>query len=505
MPPKTVYLLLAGGLIVALAYSPIGRVLADRLLPTEADGGPVSGETGVPPQPKPEDSPEPVTWGDPENPDLEARYVALRDDYDSAWAAGPEGQAWVTMEYRALAELGHPTAVFGSADWMLRRVNDGKYWNKSEGEEIAIKKGGDYSLKRAHDLFQEYLDSGDPEWRIGVLRRLGDMHALGFGGLIKSELTAFDFYRRAMLLGNELAAWRLAKFWEKGTLVGQDRTIAYALLLYAQSGALENTWLGGDHFNLAQDIKIQEIYLSEGERLAGQGIAKDLKRRIEGGLLPPMVDDGSKSDEIGLMSLGSGFLVAPNLVVTAYHVVADVDDMEVVAEGRTIAAKIAASDADLDLAILVLDSSVAESSSFRTIREPKLGEPVFTIGFPNTHIQGNAPKYTEGSVSSIEGIQGDPEQFQISTPIQPGNSGGALLSKQGDLLGIVVSILDPLTTLRATGALPNSVGYAVRASHVTALLEENGLDVDESQIADGASDWIALAEDAAVLVVGRPQ
>jgi S1-C subfamily serine protease len=55
-----------------------------------------------------------------------------------------------------------------------------------------------------------------------------------------------------------------------------------------------------------------------------------------------------------------------------------------------------------------------------------MGQSVFTVGFPNLSIQGVEPKFTDGRISSLSGVRDDQDSVQISVPIQPGNSGGAL-------------------------------------------------------------------------------
>src|SRR5208282_2594685 len=90
-----------------------------------------------------------------------------------------------------------------------------------------------------------------------------------------------------------------------------------------------------------------------------------------------------------------------------------------------------------------------------------LGQEVFTIGFPNIVMQGIAPKYTDGKISSLAGMMDDPTEYQISVPVQPGNSGGPLCDANGQVVGIVVARLNDLTVLQASGAVPQNVNYAV--------------------------------------------
>ena len=66
---------------------------------------------------------------------------------------------------------------------------------------------------------------------------------------------------------------------------------------------------------------------------------------------------------------------------------------------------------------------------------------------------------------------GYPRYFQISAPVQPGNSGGALVDERGNVIGIVSAKLDAGAALAASGALPENVNYAVKSSLVLSFLE----------------------------------
>jgi S1-C subfamily serine protease len=100
-----------------------------------------------------------------------------------------------------------------------------------------------------------------------------------------------------------------------------------------------------------------------------------------------------------------------------------------------------------------------------------LGASVFTIGFPNAVVQGLEPKLTRGEISSLAGIADDPRAFQISVPVQPGNSGGALVNLRGNVVGVVVERLNDFRALSASGSLPQNVNYAIKSSYALGLLE----------------------------------
>jgi S1-C subfamily serine protease len=100
-----------------------------------------------------------------------------------------------------------------------------------------------------------------------------------------------------------------------------------------------------------------------------------------------------------------------------------------------------------------------------------LGDTVATIGFPDPGLQGFSPKLVKGEISALAGAQDDPRYFQISLPLQPGNSGGALVDDHGNVVGIVAAKLDAATALAASGALPENVNYAVKSSFLLSFLE----------------------------------
>ena len=109
---------------------------------------------------------------------------------------------------------------------------------------------------------------------------------------------------------------------------------------------------------------------------------------------------------------------------------------------------------------------------FSSSRSAQLGGTVATVGFPDIGLQGFAPKLAKGEIASQSTSTGDdPRYFQISAPVQPGNSGGALVDERGNVIGIVSAKLDAGAALAASGALPENVNYAVKSSLLLSFLE----------------------------------
>ena len=127
-------------------------------------------------------------------------------------------------------------------------------------------------------------------------------------------------------------------------------------------------------------------------------------------------------------------------------------------------------DAANDLALLKAEGRFAALPAVAS-RGMRLGSTVATVGFPNVGLQGFAPKLARGEIAALSGAQDDARHFQISVPVQPGNSGGALVEERGNVVGVVSAKLSARAALAATGALPENVNYAVKSSFLLSFLE----------------------------------
>ena len=95
---------------------------------------------------------------------------------------------------------------------------------------------------------------------------------------------------------------------------------------------------------------------------------------------------------------------------------------------------------------------------------------------------GSEPKYTDGAVSALSGLRGEATLIQTTVPIQPGNSGGPLVTARGDVIGIITSSAAVRPFLASTGTLPQGVNWAVKADYAMPLFDEPpGLSAAESR------------------------
>jgi len=178
---------------------------------------------------------------------------------------------------------------------------------------------------------------------------------------------------------------------------------------------------------------------------------------------------------------GSGFILPRSgYVVTNHHVVDGVTGIQVMSptRGKSAGAVVALKDKTNDLAILKLVDPTAlapagESAvySIGAGNSVKVGQEVFTLGFPLGDTMGATARLSSGRVDSLFGLEDDPRLYQISNPLHPGNSGGPLFNINGELVGIVVSGLNAKFFYENEGIIPQNMNFAVKATYLKNLLE----------------------------------
>lgn len=165
---------------------------------------------------------------------------------------------------------------------------------------------------------------------------------------------------------------------------------------------------------------------------------------------------------------GTGFALNNNYIVTNNHVVEGANNIYIQGINgdfnHKYNAEVVATDRHNDLAIIKLKginiSSIGIPYSVQ-YSVSDVGEEVFVLGYPLTSTMGDEIKLTTGVISSKTGYQGDVAMYQISAPIQPGNSGGPLFDSKGNVIGII--------SAKHKGA--ENVGYAIKTSYLKNLIE----------------------------------
>lgn len=170
---------------------------------------------------------------------------------------------------------------------------------------------------------------------------------------------------------------------------------------------------------------------------------------------------------------GTGFFIHPDgVMVTSLHLVNKGSNITVTTQGeRRHSAQLLIKSEPCDLAVIKVATRVQHWLPIqRDAKKIKRGSEVLTVGFPRVNLQGFESKVTNGLISSLTGVANDPNFFQISVPIQPGNSGGPLVSREGLVVGVISSKLANNTTSDPASVQPENVNYAVKSTCLRDLL-----------------------------------
>ncbi len=317
-----------------------------------------------------------------------------------------------------------------------------------------------------------------------------------FEGLfpLRAFVKAVEWYLKAANQGYAEAQYNLGRCYFLGQGVTQDYVQAYKWfnLAAAQGKTDANMFLNASAVHLSPEA------IAEAERLSSEFVPRKQGERE----MPNFTSNGA---DTAPTASGSGFFITDDgYLISNYHVVKDAPKVRLLTGAGLIDAKVVQVDAANDLALLKADGRFAPLpiSASRTVN---LGGTVATVGFPDIGLQGFSPKLAKGEIASLSGASDDPRYFQISAPVQPGNSGGALVDERGNVIGIVSAKLDAGAALAASGALPENVNYAVKSSLLLSFLE-SAPDVDTRLKAPNTADEkfedvVKSAQDAAVLVL----
>lgn len=202
----------------------------------------------------------------------------------------------------------------------------------------------------------------------------------------------------------------------------------------------------------------QASYADAVER-AGPGVVTiRAERRVRAPQQHPFFDDPILRDFFGLFrgaqprgpqvqaALGSGVIVQPDgTILTNHHVIDGAQQIKVeLSNHRVFDAKVLGSDPPSDLAVLKIDAKDLAALSLADSDRVRVGDIALAVGNP----LGIGQTVTAGIISAkgrSTGLSdGSFEDFlQTDAPINQGNSGGALINTQGELIGINSQILSP--------------------------------------------------------------
>ena len=295
----------------------------------------------------------------------------------------------------------------------------------------------------------------------------------------------------ASILGGLIALVAYTYFVPATTIIEQVSPVGTAVSLDKQS----NLPAGFD-FKLASRKStpaVVQIYAAES---AEQARARNMERRRSGSFFDFFGDDffgyGSSRPKNGS---GSGVIMSKDgYIITNNHVVGFADNIKVTLEnGKEYKAEKVGVDPITDLAVVKIEANNLPTIQYGDSDKIQIGEWVLAVGNPFSYLTSTV---TAGIVSAkgrdldlIEGGQSIVEFIQTDAAVNPGNSGGALVNTDGELIGINTAIATPTGVYAGYSfAIPSNLVKGIVANIIEngdirgGRLGVEGYDVDQSLV-----------------------
>lgn len=262
----------------------------------------------------------------------------------------------------------------------------------------------------------------------------------------------------------------------------QKSPIGYTIIYFSGAPSIQSSkWKEGDVKGYLTPTAKDNFYKVKWI-LANKTVSEDLYITFDEAVMKIIWTDGSpeglylklypaiSSSSKGIASSGTGFAISSDgLIVTNYHVIEGANSISVKGINNdfssSLNAKVIVSDKNNDLAIIQIDdknfTGLNKIPYTLKTTSSDVGENVFAMGYPLRATMGDEIKLTSGIISSKTGFQGDITSYQVSVPIQPGNSGGPLFDKSGSVIGVI--------NAKLRGG--ENVSYAIKISYLKNLIE----------------------------------
>ena len=271
-------------------------------------------------------------------------------------------------------------------------------------------------------------------------------------------------FRKAAEQGYADAQFELGVMYSKGRGVLQSATVAA-------------DWYYKAGLSFLKQGKRDDA-LTSVERIKKQGnvpnafLGNKLLALIYGGNKRHQIVPKTKQKKTATVVSGTGWPTVGGYVITNHHVVAGHQNITLIRrDGKIIKANVVADDATNDLVLLKPENMKYMPPALPLAdRSARVGERVFTVGYPHPDLMGAEPKLTQGIINARTGMRNDPRVYQISVPLQGGNSGGPLLNMNGQVIGITTSKMSAVKVFKWTGDMPQNVNYAVKFGYIRMLI-----------------------------------
>jgi S1-C subfamily serine protease len=286
-------------------------------------------------------------------------------------------------------------------------------------------------------IYKSYQTTGMPYYKIGIMKKDGKY--------------------KAIIIESDFKHWKpgeVKAIFEPSSMKG-----FYSVKWYKGNKTPEETFMNMDNESFL-NIELNDQNTGE-------------KRQDKFIKMFPITSNNATFKKNNSKASGSGFFITTDgILATNAHVIEGATTIEIIISTELLTlnykAKVLLIDNTNDVALLQIEDERFKELAkipFSIIEKSEVGEKVFTIGYPLNDVMGSNYKVTDGIISSKSGIADDVRYYQISVPLQPGNSGGPLFNKDGNIIGLTSARLNG----QAIGMNVENVNYAIKSSYLLNL------------------------------------
>lgn len=315
-----------------------------------------------------------------------------------------------------------------------------------------------------------------------AMTRIGTLYQQGLG-VPQSKREAIQWFWRGALYNDSDAQYHLGLCYDKGDGVRENTVEAYKWMNISASQ--------GNAQALSMRQKIQKL-LSQAQIQEGQELSLQFSQFIQSYGTPDDLDPLAAS--LPIENTVSGFFITPDgHILTSWQPLINHTAIYARTAYGYFKAEVVIADTHNNLALLKIDNRIrsvlsgsilAKDQPVPTVGPPikplalapeatfVMGDPVFTVGFPEYDRLSWLPKLSEGNIKGASGIRGDPRFLKIGILINSQNTGAPIITASGEVVGILNIEDQGVGTLLKTQRI-SEVAYrnALRSQYAMSLFE----------------------------------
>lgn len=280
-------------------------------------------------------------------------------------------------------------------------------------------------------------------------------------GVPQNLSVAVNHYRTAAEFGHRFAQYSLGVCYYEGKGVEADLVQAYKWWNLSAVQSVPEA---------ASSREILTRLLAEEKIKEGQRLASEFKVRTPASTESPKLIQAVSTDASEIKRVGTGAFISPDgYVITTSRTIATGKNVQVITEGGIFNATIVKVDSLNDIALLKVTGAF-QPLPIASSRDVPSGQEVHVLGFDEQDQGQFNPKVAHGKITSLLGFQADPRQFSLEPRVIPSFGGAAIVGKQGQLIGTMLTEFGEATP-PGSGQTPSMTNsYALKSDHLISFL-----------------------------------